>query len=412
MALLQSDLRQLFPHARDDYLAALERNERLLTEAGILTDPLCLCHFLAQAAHETGGFRILSESGSYSAERLRQIFPRYFTPAQARVYARRSKAILSRAYANRMGNGPEHTGDGWRYRGRSFLQRTGRWSYADSSRRLNVDLIGNPDLLIEDFNLGLKDALLYWSDKDLGRIARQFGATHEGVLRVSKGINTGNPWSSIHPNGFADRKRIFDQVWAKYGKATITVRLDPAADGVLEEGEEGEAVRELQERLAALGYPVGEADGVFGPRTASAVAAFQAREKLTVTEPGKWDVVHGDVLASAKPFADEPRKDVTATELAEKGDRPVSVLTWVRNAFATVATFVGLDTAVDQAGVQLPQTLVGMRKVIDPLTAELKWLLGHDWAWIILACVGGAVLANWLIGRAVASYRDFNRVRA
>lgn len=421
MALLQADLLKLFPSARTDYLAALERNERLLTENGILADPLCLCHFLAQAAHETGGFTILSESGSYSAERLRQIFPRYFTPAQARVYARKPQAILSRAYANRMGNGPEYTGDGWKFRGRWLLQRTGKGAYARSGARLGVDLVANPDLLIEDGNLGLKDALLYWSDLDLGKWARDLGSTHEGVLAISRGINAGNPRSSIQPNGFADRKRLFERVWEFYCKGThvtsVSSKLNPAADGVLEEGEEGVAVENLQKRLAALGYSVGEADGVFGSRTKAAVAAFAAREKGILNQAkivlplGQWSVKWDDYLDQAQPFEDAPRQDVSAKELAEKGDKAASLLIWLRRGFASVAAFLGIDTAADQAGVQLPQTLTGLRQAIDSLAVNLQWLAGSKWAIGLALAIGGACAAHYGLRWIVARYRSFEMVR-
>lgn len=411
MALLQVDILKVFPDARVEYTAAFERNERLLREHGILASPVDLCMFLAQSGHETGGFRILAESGSYSAARLREIFPRYFTEAQAKAYARKPKAILSRAYANRLGNGAEWTGDGWKFRGRSFLQRTGKAGYAAASARLGVDLLANPDLLIEDFNAGLKDALAYWSQLDLCRIAAQLGPTHAGILAVSRGVNCGDPRSGIQPNGFADRKAIFERVWAVYGKA-VAVRLDPAADGVLEEGEQDigadGSVRQLQDALTRLGYVLGKVDGIYGPRTTAAVAAFQAREK-TGGDAGKWQLAWNDKLATAQPFLDESRQAVTASDMARAGDADVSILIWLRRALVSVAAFFGFDTAADQAGVQLPQTFDAMRKVVEPLTGGLKWLSGSREAVIILLSIGGAVLASAAIKGAVAQFRSFRR---
>ena len=145
--------------------------------------------------------------------------------------------------------------------------------------RLGVDLVANPDLLASDFTLGWKAAMLEWSALDLGRIARELGPTHEAVLKISRGINVGNVHSSAQPNGFADRKKQFEKIWKAIGGpySGLAAKFDPAADGVLEEGEEGDAVTDLQIFLARLGYAVGEPDGVFGPRTVAAVAAFQAR---------------------------------------------------------------------------------------------------------------------------------------
>ena len=158
-------LRELFPHAKDGYLTAIAANERLLTENG-LNEPLPFCHFLAQSAEETGehedgyGFTIIEESGNYSAKRLLAIFPKHFTAGQAKAYAHRPKAVLSRAYAGRMGNGSEASGDGWAFRGRSFFQTTGKDNYARLAGHIGADLIAKPDLLAVDFGFGLKAAML------------------------------------------------------------------------------------------------------------------------------------------------------------------------------------------------------------------------------------------------------------
>src|SRR5262249_3186645 len=146
----------------------------------------------------------------------------------------------------------------------------------------------------------------------------------------------------IQPNGLTERKKLFGRLWEAFGHAaTMPAKLDPATDDILEEGEEGPAVKELQQRLRALGYPVGEPNGVYGERTQAAVAAFQMREKLA-GEPGKWRIAeYGQRLAAAVapaeaapgqpaavPFEDAGRQQVTAKELAAKGDGLVSVLAW------------------------------------------------------------------------------------
>ena len=403
MHLTAADIRRLFPRAREDYVRMLTTNGRLLAQHG-LSEPLPLCHFLSQIGAETGEMTVLSESGNYSAERLRAIFPKYFTPAQAKVYARRPEAILSRAYANRMGNGSEASGDGWRYRGRGPLQNTGKDSYRRLGQRLGADLVANPDLLATDLTLALKVALLYWSDLKLSEVAQR-GATHETVLAVSRGINLGNPRSGAQPNGLKERKAAFERAWKLFG-GNAPAKLDPSADGILEDGEEGEAVSDLQSALLALGYPVGEADGVFGERTVAAVAAFQAREALG-GDLGKWQIAWADRLATAKPFENAARQEITARDLAAKGDQAVSLLGWLRGIGVAVAGFFGLDAAADQPGIQWPETFSALRQAVEPVTGHLQWALGSRWVLGMLLGVGVWALGGWLTGVLVQRYRDF-----
>jgi predicted chitinase len=408
------DLSRLFPHARAGYFEALERNARLLAQHG-LAESLPLCHFLAQAAHETGEFTIVEESGNYSAERLRQVWPNRFTAAQARAYAHKPKAVLARAYARaELGNGGEASGDGWTYRGRGLFQTTGKANYQRAGAYVGVDLVAKPDLLATDFDLGLKSALEEWSALDLSAVATRLGPTHEAVLAISRGINCGSITSSIQPNGLVERKRLFGEIWAALGHAAATpARLDPAADGVLEDGEQGDAVEALQKALAGLGYPIGEADGTFGARTHAAVAAFVAREPdimaavCIILPPGRWSMKWNDYLPTARPFENAARKDVTAADLAAKGDGVVTALGWLKTAGAGVAAFLGLDTAADKTRVQLPETLTGLREIVDPLASNLQWFFANKWMLGIAAAIGVSVLAEWGIRQLVARYRSF-----
>lgn len=101
-------------------------------------------YVLATVHHETGGkMKPISENLNYSATGLRKTFPKYFTPAQAQAYARQPQRIANRAYANRMGNGNENSGDGWRYRGRGYVQITGKSNYA------KYGIANNPDKALE-----------------------------------------------------------------------------------------------------------------------------------------------------------------------------------------------------------------------------------------------------------------------
>lgn len=105
-----------------------------------------LAHFLGQSHVETGGFLRFEENLNYSAQRLLEIFPKYFTPELARRYARNAEMIANVAYSNRMGNGDICSGDGFKYRGRWAMQLTGKTNYAQISRYLSNPLIlENPD---------------------------------------------------------------------------------------------------------------------------------------------------------------------------------------------------------------------------------------------------------------------------
>jgi putative chitinase len=106
-----------------------------------------LAYIMATAWHETGGtMEPVKENLNYSATGLRKTFRKYFTAEEAKKYERKPVDIANRAYANRIGNGDEASGDGWKYRGRGYVQLTGRRNYAEFSVRLGVDLVNNPDL--------------------------------------------------------------------------------------------------------------------------------------------------------------------------------------------------------------------------------------------------------------------------
>ena len=107
-----------------------------------INTPQRVAAFMAQCAHESGGFRVLKENLNYKAPSLRKIFPKYFTDdATANHYAslpNKQEAIANRIYANRMGNGPEDSGDGYRYCGRGLIQLTGKENYTWFAASLDI----------------------------------------------------------------------------------------------------------------------------------------------------------------------------------------------------------------------------------------------------------------------------------
>ena len=113
-----------------------------------ITSNLRLAHFLAQCGHESGGFRAVQENLNYSAKGLSTTFRKYFlTEAAAGPYARNPQKIASKVYGGRMGNGPESTGDGFKFRGRGYIQLTGRDNYTRFAKFIGEDTVNNPDLV-------------------------------------------------------------------------------------------------------------------------------------------------------------------------------------------------------------------------------------------------------------------------
>jgi len=113
-------------------------------------------HFFAQTSHETGGFKAFSENLNYSAQGLQGIFGKYFPGNLEESYARQPEKIANRVYADRMGNGNEASGDGWKYRGRGALQLTGKANYEAFSKYLNKpEIITTPDLVANELALNL-----------------------------------------------------------------------------------------------------------------------------------------------------------------------------------------------------------------------------------------------------------------
>jgi putative chitinase len=161
--------------------------------------PARAAHFFAQTAHESGGFKTFSENLNYGAKGLRGIFGKYFpTDALARAYERKPEKIANRVYANRMGNGPEASGDGWKYRGRGALQLTGKDNYRAFGKYIGreEEVLDNPDLVAGE--LCFESALWFFDRNKLWSICDQ-GTGEGAILALTKRINGGT-------HGLDDRK--------------------------------------------------------------------------------------------------------------------------------------------------------------------------------------------------------------
>lgn len=146
--------------------------DQKLFDIGVV-EPQLVAAFVAQTGHESLNYNILEENLNYSEDGLRRIFGKYFRTTSPAGYARNPRKIASRVYANRMGNGSESTGDGWRFRGRGVLQVTGRTNYEKCSSYIFNDrqiLLDNPDLLLEKEH-AMMSAIWYWDINDLKSVA-------------------------------------------------------------------------------------------------------------------------------------------------------------------------------------------------------------------------------------------------
>jgi putative chitinase len=154
-----------------------------------INTPLRLAHFLAQCGHESGGFKATQENLNYSAKGLAGIFKKYFpTEAAAAPYARNPQKIASKVYGGRMGNGPESTGEGYKFRGRGYIQLTGKENYTAFGKSIGEDIISNPDVVASKY--ALLSAAWFFSKNGLHKMADE-GASDTVVTKITKRVNGG-----------------------------------------------------------------------------------------------------------------------------------------------------------------------------------------------------------------------------
>ena len=158
---------------------------------------LRIAHFLAQVLHESGRLKVVEENLNYNEKRLREVFPKYFTPEQAKACAGNKQKIANRVYANRMGNGGEASGDGYRYRGRGLMQLTGKDNYRAFFKWIGVDPATNPDLVASLY--AVHSAVYFWSINKLNNLADR-----DDIKQITRIVNGGF-------NGLPERMAILDR---------------------------------------------------------------------------------------------------------------------------------------------------------------------------------------------------------
>ena len=169
-----------------------------------ITTPLRLAHFLAQCGHESGGFKAVNENLNYGAKGLRGTFGKYFpTDALAAQYEKKPEKIANRVYSSRMGNGDEASGEGWKYKGRGFIQLTGKSNYAAFDKTVDDDIIATPDLVATKYPL--MSAAFFFNNNSLWSICDK-GSDVATVTAVTKRVNGGTI-------GLEDRIKHFNEYY-------------------------------------------------------------------------------------------------------------------------------------------------------------------------------------------------------
>lgn len=165
--------------------------------------------FLSQVAHESSRFSVLEENLNYKAQGLLNTFPKYFTADGAKFYERNPQMIANKVYANRMGNGNEESGDGWKYRGRGLIQITGKNNYRACGNALGILLISSPEMLIQPEYAALS-AGWYWDTCNANKYADQNDI--DGVSDViNRGVKTQRIGDAI---GYQDRVDLYQKMLA------------------------------------------------------------------------------------------------------------------------------------------------------------------------------------------------------
>jgi putative chitinase len=166
--------------------------------------PLRLAHFLAQCGHESGGFRLTKENLNYSAKGLNGTFKKYFPTLESAVpYERKPDKIANKVYGNRMGNGPESSGEGAKFCGRGYIQLTGKENYTAFGKSINEDILSNPDKVAS--NYALLSAAWFFSKNGLHKMA-DGGSSDDVVTKITKRVNGGTI-------GLADRIKHFKEYY-------------------------------------------------------------------------------------------------------------------------------------------------------------------------------------------------------
>lgn len=189
----ETDFKKVFPHAKPGVYNAIAKQ---ITKAGCISK-MQQAMFLAQCGHESAGFSVFTENLNYSVDGLLACFNKYFDKYTAMKYARKPEQIANRVYANRMGNGDETSGDGWKYRGRGLIQITGKKNYIAFRNWLGRDFALHE--VAEDLDLAVSAAVWYWLANDIASLS----SVEKATIRINGGTN-----------GLSDRRELYRKLMA------------------------------------------------------------------------------------------------------------------------------------------------------------------------------------------------------
>lgn len=399
MITIQAEDLRLYARARTrteprhELLAWFIANQTELLARFEVTTPERWAMFIAQVAHETGGFRIIEENLNYSATRLCEVWPNRFPSLSvARKYAGDPERLGNYVYARKdLGN--VHPGDGYLFRGRGGEQITGRACYAEIGALLGRDLVGNPEQVAHDPELWWLTAFTFWKSRNLNACA-DARDIRKCTLRINGGLN-----------GFEDRKGWYEAAWSAWGDGGDA---PDAYDPTLELHDAGTRVEALQRRLSELRYPVGALDGRFGKLTQAAVLAFQKESGLAVD--GVVGANTEAALAKALPRDLGARTLTDAADLAAAGSRIVGGAETIKTvAETTTGTALAVQLA-DASGAtdwmrQAADGAGAFNTLLSGLSTGMKLVSSNLWIAVPLLGAVAWMIASQLIKARVADHQ-------
>lgn len=284
--LTRAQIKSIFPKASEsDIDAFIKFGEEALKKSGIIEMVTRLQYFLAQLGHESNGLTSREENLNYSAARLMEIWEsRFPTMDIAKQYERNPEKLANFVYGGRMGN--VNPGDGYRYRGRGYIQLTGRETYREVGRIAGIDLEGNPDAAAKPEN-GIKIACAFWTWKNINPACdvSDFTAVTKKINGGTNGLNDRLQWLSKVKTIVTAAPKPSPATTTTTATTPATTPAKPKPDPADEPADSlsNPAVKEAQKKLTRLGYYKGMIDGIYNQMMRAALWAFQKDEDLPQT---------------------------------------------------------------------------------------------------------------------------------